>query len=1295
MFVSTRTFRRRHAVGQLLSLTFTLLGAVCLRAAEPARLLFHISGENGVTAQSAAAGSAEPTFATEVTTIDDGAIGHAIQCGDRQRLAWKAPGNIYAQRGTLSFFWRARYPVGPTEFPLFRVGYGDHSSWDMVWLRIDYNGHGFDAFVTDASLARVRVSVAVTPFPTADKWIHLALSWDESSGVRLYVDGHLVAENRQSVRYDAALDQFGPHSRVISPYQVQSDYNFTRGGDVDELRIYDRMLSDEAVAQLAQVKTYSQTQDTAPAMEMNRAARFSSFLFRHGWETPAPPPQLARFASVRKVEIHDAYDLKRWWWKATDGIRETTWPGVYNQSRLPGRDDYFKLPDWDCYSLSGKAITFTLPDEEWNHVEIAGAAFGELSTLVSPESADPQKAGWATVARRPEHEERTVHSLSAPRRGGKLRFTNEQQETPIGELTVYHVAQTPEPDGVRRVACRFDPPGATLSASVSELADFIRGRHPQGERVVRVARAGVPAVSSAEKSSRGSDLLPPVAPSGSEELPLVHFVIPAELNGESLARADEGLDGIGLDIPALKLAPTHGDVIALNIQVKDPLWPMRNLLDFTFSVRAGVKTKLWLDLRDRVLPPGKAVYFTLASASREFGAAQVAELEARLVFKSKDAAKAEHVSDRFTQLRDSYAMLVEEHPRGAKFSLWRRFKGDLEDLLRVDPQHELALAYAATAMPEQYVWKKLLQAAPASNVPTWAARQVELLRALERFVMFYIDQRQIDNGELGGGLSDDTDLLNHWAGAALMGIEPEKVRRSARRLLDACYAHGMFTRGLSTIQTDELHSYEEGINALGQMLLLDYGSPRQLERAMETARGTEWITGINSAGHRHIRSSYFSGSRVAEEEPWGTSKAYSYLILHPTQMLAEFNGSPRAKTLLEELARGLLEHRVVDQRGQASLHDMVHFATDKAQRSVRPYLPWPLFWTVWKETGNRGFLQPIFDRGAVGIFGVNANALDELRLRETWGDRIVREADRLASGMDSEPRADRGAAREYRAAVLHLAWQITGKVAYLETLYAEQVAEAARLEYINTQGSLWIDRVGLPTSELQRARLGGVALTRNNTAPGHVVSWTFAAPARADDVAILIPDATRRGFHVNVYNLSVAPVSAALAGGEIDPGEWEIVQGIDTDGDGEPDVGTTTRNFVFERGLKTDLTFAPSAATVLRLRLIKAATPYAERCDLGIDREDVSVDRQMVTVRVHNVGSISISGFRVAVVDRNGAVLGVADVGALEAPLDLQAKTAQAEIHFKAGQSLDGCSVILDPENRLVEITRVNNSVRL
>jgi hypothetical protein len=352
--------------------------------AEPG-LLFYLSGEHGATADVAAPGTAEPTFVAEVKKIPDGAKGAALECGDYQRLAWTAPGNIYAQRGTLSFFWRSRYPVGPTEFPVFRVGFGDHSSWDMVWLRIDYNGHGFDAFVTDANLSRVRVSIPLTPFPEPRAWTHLAICWDETTGIRFYVNGRLAAENQKVAVLNVALDQFGPHSRVISPYQVQSDYNFTRGGDIDEVRVYDRPLGDESIATLA--RGAAPALRPLPARSLADAATRAEWFLRYGFnranDMPPALPDGPRVA-IRKVEIHEAYDLKRWWWKANDGIRETTWPGVYNRSRLTGRNDYFQLPDWDCYVDSGKSVTFALPDEPVNQLEIAGSAWGKWNCSPPP-----------------------------------------------------------------------------------------------------------------------------------------------------------------------------------------------------------------------------------------------------------------------------------------------------------------------------------------------------------------------------------------------------------------------------------------------------------------------------------------------------------------------------------------------------------------------------------------------------------------------------------------------------------------------------------------------------------------------------------------------------------------------------------------------------------------------------------------------------------------------------------------------------------------------------------------------
>ncbi|MGZ8844679.1 MAG: LamG-like jellyroll fold domain-containing protein, partial [Pyrinomonadaceae bacterium] len=561
----------------------------CLAQSPEPGLLFYLSGEQEFAADFAAGGDTQPNFIRNVKVISDGARGRGFECANLQLMSYWAPGNIYAERGTLSFSWRSRYPVGPTAFPIFRVGYADHSSWDMVWLRIDYNGRGgFDAFVTDINLARIRVSHVMPQFPKPNEWVHLAFAWDETRGIRFYVNGVLAAQRNQPAVLYAGLDQFGPNSRTISPMQVQSDYNFTRGGDIDEIRIYDRMLSDANVASLA--KGVAPQQIPAIARRLDETATRTEWMLRYGWNRKGdlPPYLSAAQTSVRKVEIHDAYDLKRWWWKATDGIRETTWPGVFNRSRLPGRDDYFQLPDWDCYSLSGKSITFTMPAEPWNHLEISGAAWGKMYL----EGRLPK-----TLFARSKDQEKTFHRLSSPISGQKIRFESVEQEEPIGELSAYYVSPGNEPTGSARLTYTLRANANSSDASIEPIRKFVGGRYTEDERATILAVA-----------DKGGAVQTSAAPNTKDSLPLVHVIIPAG----GWQNLSDGLDGIAIDLPALQAKPMGGAYFPLNIQIKDPLWPQRNLLDFSFSVKPGEARTLWLDTRDRILPEGKALYLNIA-----------------------------------------------------------------------------------------------------------------------------------------------------------------------------------------------------------------------------------------------------------------------------------------------------------------------------------------------------------------------------------------------------------------------------------------------------------------------------------------------------------------------------------------------------------------------------------------------------------------------------------------------------------------------------------------------------------
>jgi hypothetical protein len=1210
-------------------------------------LLFYLSGENGFEADFAG-GRAGPTFLSEVEIIDDGVNGKAFQCGEYQKMAYKAPGNIYAARGTLSFFWRSRYPVGPTEFPIFRVGCADHSSWDACWLRIDYNGRGFEAFVTDINLSRARVAVAVEPFPKPDEWIHLALSWDETWGIRFYVNGKLAVQEYRPAVYFTGLDQFGPHSRIIANWNVISDYNFIRGGDIDELAIYDRALSDANVVELAR----GSLPTGVPPLDisMGKAEYREEWLLRQGWlrygqagqKETVYPGLIPDRAGVRKVEIHEAYDHKRWWWKALDGIRETTWPGVYNRSRLKGRNDYFQLPDWDCYSVSGKSITFHMPREPFNHLEISGSAYGTLEVLNDDGSA-------GLLCERPAGQERTTHDFDALC-GGRLRFTNREIEEPIGDFSAFYVGVGEAPAGLKAVRYTLRRGFNGNSPAGKALVGFIQGRYAPYERGIMTA---------VEKGSAPQDL----DTSGSFDggFPFVNIIVPYE------ADRGLGLDGVELEIPAVV---GLSDRIPFAVQIKDPLWYYRNLAYFSFSVEPGHAKKIWFDLRDRILPAGRSLYITIACADSGFGPAMMEGSGVRLVYKSADAAKAEHCADRFVQVKDCYAHLVEEQPGLPEFDMFNRFAADVNDLLDVYPGHKPAQYYYYDKffLQKKYDIKDRrpgftldYKTAPIpAGVPAWAFKQIEFLKHYKYLINFYIDNRQIENGEFGGGLSDDGDYTAMWVGLVNMDSDREKVRRSHLRCLDAFYEQGMFTNGMPSIQSDELHSAEEGLIALGQALTLDFANPKLLERAMETARALWWITGVNKAGHRLIRSSYFSGSKMAVESPWGLQRPNSPLAFSPAAYIVRFNGNEKLKKLWVEWADGLMAHRKKD----GTIHSYIRFEDNEnvyfSQERPRETGVYILLYIAYRFTGDRKYF-------------------DAIPKAEKWPSENMFAMDQLKKffyeSLDEVP--------------------VTSKEA-VAAKYEEMNFIAGIREYYNTLGHPWIDRVYFESGEIQYDRLGGVSHKRGSCVyPMNRIRWEFANIGDDEKVAILTPCATDDRVKLVVYNLSDETVKADVIGFEVNPGTWRIVSGIDSNGDDKADRNIVTREEPFERSARISVSFAPRFYTIITMEKISPGTDYWSRPDLGIGKDDVRFYPHGMNVRIHSLGGVDSPPAIIALKNSAGKILKACDIPPIEAPKDLWPRYWDVIFNLHGIESLEGCYLEIDPEKRLTEITRENNIVWL
>jgi hypothetical protein len=866
-------------------------------------------------------------------------------------------------------------------------------------------------------------------------------------------------------------------------------------------------------------------------------------------------------------------------------------------------------------------------------------------------------------------------------RGEELLFTNRVQETPIGEFDTYYIHDGAAPRGIARLEYVFSGSGNRNNPNLTDLLTWIEGRYPVDERSVLVAD---PARGGGQRGSAAN------APEPAATLPLVHLVIPSDYRSTGISSEMDvsrmpqylsyswhtmhaGLDGLRVTIPALDVEPLADGLFPLNLRVMDPIWPLRKMLDISFSVRPGEERILWLDLRDRILPDGKPLYLTLAGAEG-LEAAKLSGLRVELIFKPWDEAKAEHVADRFTQARDNYAMICEERPNNRRLNKYTQLENDLTDLLRVDPTHKEGREYWYIYNGEQPRPQVKIEPAPA-GVPVWAHLQLKYLGQYRAWAEWVIDNRQIENGEFGGGLSDDSDFGNWLPGLSAMGVMPEKIDGSVGRMMEVVYANGMLDRGMSVIQSDGLHTFEEGTNVIGQINLLRVGDPKEVERLMEAAHSVRHhLLGVDAAGHTHFRSDYFSRTKLADEGVWAWSSPRQSLHLIPAIYLGELYGHREAKQEVIDMADGFLAHATVSPDGRTTVHSEINFETGETRSSGMGNST-PVFWAAWRWTGDPKYLKPITDQGAWGMSPVTSNMIDIASLR-AWA----------AQQAPDDPTAARDPFS------MHLGWQTTGDKRFLETLYTELISEAAVREYSNTLGYVWTDRMVFDIETIQRARLGGIVQNRNLFFPGHAVSWRFDGDRTAEQVAILVPYATPEEVHIELFNISARTVTAQMTGWDVLNGRWEMVQGIDTDGDGAADGETAARTATFGREQTFSLELAPMRSTIVRMKLKGRGVRVTERPDLAIGRNDVRRQAGQVSVTVHNLGGAASKSAAAVLRDPAGNPVSRATVPALPGAGDLLPKTAEVVFSLPEGTDPQGYTVTIDPDDRLPEIRKTNNS---
>lgn len=1006
------------------------------------------------------------------------------------------------------------------------------------------------------------------------------------------------------------------------------------GAAYDELCIYEQVLSDPEIAALAQDNRFEVARNAQPPARAAAARLVNSVAPVGVQHVPAievgTKPTVIRQARVRQI-----LDDKIPGWKVMDGRLNLFWP----EWRAP------VLGDVD---FSGSELSIGLePGQRLTHLLLRGLvggcrAFGTRDggyVSRDPIIQVPPGLHFLAAERLPPN----LDGLRIPRREGMK----------LQEIGLFEV-------GVGALQRPLDAVITPLTGAV-ELETFggmaaeMRTRTLPHERLV---------LGKAPASARQPQTVP--------ALSRAHFVT------EPVAAA------LPLDAVELKLrfsAPWTEDIWWLRIQ--DPVNPRRDLLHVPVRIvnptpGREVTVHVVLDFWDIMLDPQSRLWIELLPTQglTVVNGADSSEVALWPGERSKVRTEFAHTQ---SQLAYSYWQLGSEadgtrgsDPNAPGFALLgsithnRELKLTLEWVRRHIPDHALTNSLWTITHGKRGKVPVQPRLQPA-NAPEWAVWGRELLERYRQMSHHWAD-RQGPDGQVGGGWNDDTDFPGVFLCLPLLG--DEKTQRMFVRIFDGIERTGYLHNSVSRSPIDALHA-TDFLTWRAHLMLFDYGQPRHVERALTLTRELGRWTRVDASGHRQFLTSYFSedgptwlprteidSGGLIREIHADTEGGANRNFLRDSLFCAWYSRNPTVLKFLREVADG-------------------DYARVAGAKQVGVYQSYP-FYSYFTLFDERKFIDE-----PVGRF-----------LRDRWSLPIWR---RFAQRLPDGTRLDAALLKSAKAATasdeqLTTAYVITQDPAYLVRALRQACEElAGGWQFRGGEAGGANDHFHVPGQAALSQMYLGSALTWLRPAsiiPPLAVSWQ----GLDTDVAAIVRAATPQALRVTAYNFDEKPRQVRMRVWELSPGQYQLRAG-NAANEEQFDAAPATRELALRRGSFIDLELPPRQVHVIELKQVQARPRPELLPDLAVGAGDVFYDKatDRLKVVVHNIGAAAAKDVLVRFEGPAGTLLLERTIALLDAPLDLEPKTAVVWMPQPLLHPVDRIVIRIDPEGRIDEITKENN----
>lgn len=202
----------------------------------------------------------------------------------------------------------------------------------------------------------------------------------------------------------------------------------------------------------------------------------------------------------------------------------------------------------------------------------------------------------------------------------------------------------------------------------------------------------------------------------------------------------------------------------------------------------------------------------------------------------------------------------------------------------------------------------------APGAPEWSIAQREVNCRLRLIAHWWINERQISNGELGGKLGDDVELLRWWPPLILGG--DSTVLKGWKRLADGIWNSDEVYLGYAKDVGDVEHA-SEFISDTAPPMVLFTDEPEYIDRLRYSAEHFENLwTGLSTGGRRFFRSSWFSATEIDTLPPKNRDVEMNTRAVKAIRYLAWKTLDPHVIELLQEWSEAWVDLSLRTDKGK-------------------------------------------------------------------------------------------------------------------------------------------------------------------------------------------------------------------------------------------------------------------------------------------------------------------------------------------------------------------------------------------